>query len=132
MSRSAPSIIIIGAGVIGLSIGWRLAQRGAPVTIFERGEAGRGASHAAAGMLAACAEVEPGEERLLALNRASQLLWPDFAAELEAASGQSVDLRTEGTLLIALTADDRARLLHHLEFQQRSRAAARMASARRK
>ena len=90
MSRSRDHlIIIIGAGVIGLSIGWRLAQRGAPVTMFERGEAGRGASHAAAGMLAACAEVEPGEERLLALNRASQLLWPDFAAELEAASGQS-------------------------------------------
>lgn len=117
MSGSTPRIVIIGAGVIGLSIAWRLAQRGASVTVFERGEAGHGASHAAAGMLAACAEVEPGEERLFALNRASQALWPAFAAELEAASGQSVDLRTEGTLVVALTADDRARLQHHLEFQ---------------
>jgi glycine oxidase len=114
---TSPRIAIIGAGVIGLSIGWRLAQRGAAVTIFERGAAGQGASHAAAGMLAACAEVEPGEERLFALNRQSQALWPAFAAELEAASGMAVDLRREGTLVVALNADDRARLLHHLEFQ---------------
>ena len=39
------------------------------------------ASHAAAGMLAACAEAEPGEEALVALNRASQLMWPAFAEE---------------------------------------------------
>jgi len=113
----SPRIAIIGAGVIGLSIGWRLAQRGAAVTIFERDAAGQGASHAAAGMLAACAEVEPGEERLFALNRQSQALWPAFAAELEAASGMAVDLRREGTLVVALNADERARLQHHLEFQ---------------
>jgi glycine oxidase len=120
VSRSAPThlrVAIVGAGVIGLSIAWRLAQRGAKVAVFDRDETGRGASHAAAGMLAACAEVEPGEERLFTLNRASQALWPDFAAELERASGQSIDLRREGTLVVALTADDRARLTHHLEFQ---------------
>lgn len=122
VTRSAPhstlEIAIIGAGVIGLSIAWRLAQRGARVTVFERGAAGQGASHAAAGMLAASAEVEPGEEPLFALNRASKALWPDFAAALEAASGLSVDLRREGTLIVALTADDRARLQHHVAFQR--------------
>ena len=117
MSNAQSRIVIIGAGVAGLSIGWRLAQRGVAVTLFERHEAGQGASHAAAGMLAACAEVEPGEEKLFALNRASQALWPQFAAELERASGVTVDLRREGTLVIALTADDRARLQHDLEFQ---------------
>jgi len=117
LETRSPRIAIIGAGVIGLAIGWRLAQSGACVTLFERGAAGRGASHAAAGMLAACAEVEPGEERLLTLNRASQALWPGFAAELERASDTVIDLRTDGTLVIALNADDRARLLHYLEFQ---------------
>jgi len=112
-----PRIAIIGAGVIGLSIAWRLAQRGARVTVFERNAAGQGASHAAAGMLAACSETEPGEEHLFALNRASQALWPEFATELEHASGMAVDLRREGTLVVALNADDRARLQHHLEFQ---------------
>ena len=119
MSNAQPRIVIIGAGVAGLSIGWRLVQRGAAVTLFERGEAGQGASHAAAGMLAACAEVEPGEEKLFALNRASQAMWPQFAAELECASRMTIDLRTEGSLVVALTADDRARLQHDLGFQQR-------------
>ncbi|MBX3538750.1 MAG: glycine oxidase ThiO [Chelatococcus sp.] len=112
-------VAIIGAGVIGLSIAWRLAQRGLPVTVFDKGEAGQGASHAAAGMLAACAEIEPSEERLLTLNRASQALWPAFATELEAASGLPVELRTEGTLMVALTADDAAKLRNHAELQGR-------------
>ena len=114
---TAPAVAIIGAGVIGLSIAWRLAQRGAAVTVFDQGAAGAGASHAAAGMLAICAEAEPGEETLVALGRASQALWPDFAREVEEAAGQTVDLRTEGTLLLALTADDQARLQHRLVFQ---------------
>ncbi|MBS7737125.1 glycine oxidase ThiO [Chelatococcus composti] len=111
--------IIVGGGVMGLSIAWRLAARGIDVTLFEAGRCGTGASHAAAGMLAACAEVEPGEEPLVPLNRASQALWPDFARELEAASGLAVDLRTEGTLVCAFSADDQARLKHHLALQQR-------------
>jgi glycine oxidase len=113
----AVRVAVIGAGVIGLAIAWRLAQRGAPVMVFDQGRAGAGASHAAAGMLAACAEAEPGEEALTTLGRASQALWPAFAAELEAASDLSVDLRTEGTLVVAQTADDLAQLRHQLQFQ---------------
>ncbi len=116
-STETPTALIIGAGVIGLGIAWRLAQRGAAVTLFDRAAAGSGASHAAAGMLAVCAEAEPGEEKLIALGRRSQALWPDFAAELEKLTGQLVDLRREGTLVVALTADDQARIQHHLEFQ---------------
>ncbi len=118
-SAQRPDVVIVGAGVIGLSVAWRLAQRGAAVTVLERGRAGGGASHAAAGMLAACAEAEPGEEALVALGRLSQALWPVFAAELEAATGLSVDLRREGTLVLALNADDHGRLRHQLEFQKR-------------
>jgi glycine oxidase len=112
------NVIIIGAGVVGLGIAWRLAQRGVEVTVFDKGGAGAGASHAAAGMLAACVEAEPGEEALVALGRTSQAQWPDFATELERVTGISVDLRREGILMIALTADDKARLHHHLEFQR--------------
>jgi glycine oxidase len=116
---SGTSVAIIGAGVVGLGIGWRLAQQGARVTIFDKGTAGSGATHAAAGMLAACAEAEPGEEALVALGRQSQSLWPAFAAELLDASGVDVDLRREGTLVAALTADDAANAAHHLDFQKR-------------
>ncbi len=112
-----PRVAIIGAGVIGLGIAWRLAGRAA-VTVFDRGKAGSGASHAAAGMLAACCEAEPGEEALVALGRESQARWPAFAEELFRASGIDVELRREGTLVLALTADDQAGIAHQLEFQR--------------
>jgi len=102
---SKPSVAIIGAGVIGLGIAWRLAVRGVSVAVFDKGVSGAGASHAAAGMLAACAEAEPGEEALVTLGRVSQARWPAFAAELKQASGVDVGLRPEGTLVVALTSD---------------------------
>ena len=117
-SAKGPDVIIIGAGVIGLAVGWRLSQGGAHVTIVDRGAAGSGASHAAAGMLAVCAEAEPGEQDLVSLGRASQSLWPKFAAELEAASGVAIDVRSEGTLVVATTAADSARIAHHLTYQK--------------
>jgi glycine oxidase len=110
--------VIVGAGVIGLGIAWRLAQAGAPVVVYDSGAAGGGASWAAAGMLAAAAETEPGEEALLALTLESQRLWRDFARELEAASGISVGYRDEGTLVVALTRDDAAQLRHSYDFQR--------------
>jgi glycine oxidase len=113
-----PTVAIIGAGVVGLGIAWRLAGRGARVTVFDKGVAGAGASHAAAGMLAACLEAEPGEEALTALGRESQRRWPAFAAELHRLTGIDIGLRTEGTLAIALTSDDQARLAHLLPFQR--------------
>jgi len=105
--------------VSGLGIGWRLAQAGWAVDVFERGRAGHGASWAAAGMLAAGVEAEPGEETLLALNLASQRLWPAFARELEAASGIDVGLRTEGTLVVATNQDEAAELRFRFDFQRR-------------
>src|SRR5712691_1267997 len=113
-----PKTAVIGAGVIGLSIAWRLAQAGCPVTVYERGEAGRGASWAAAGMLAAAVETEPGEEPLLPLALESQRLWPGFARELRAASGCAVDYRDEGTMVVALTRDDAEQLRFSYDFQK--------------
>ena len=69
-------------------------------------------------MLAACCEAEPGEEALIALGRESQARWPAFAEELERASGIDVELRREGTLVVALTADDQAEIAHRLDFQR--------------
>jgi glycine oxidase len=116
-SNRRPSVAIIGAGVVGLGIAWRLAGRAA-VTVFDRGKAGSGASHAAAGMLAACCEAEPGEEALIALGRESQARWPAFAEELLRTSGIDVELRREGILHLALTADDQAEIAQRLEFQR--------------
>ncbi len=109
---------MVGAGVIGLAIAWRLAQAGCAVTVYDRGEVGRGASWAAAGMLAAAVETEPGEETLLTLTLESQRQWPAFARELEAVSGFSVGYRDEGTIVVALTRDDAEHLRFTYEFQK--------------
>jgi glycine oxidase len=113
-----PKTVVIGAGVIGLSIAWRLAQAGCAVAVYDRGEAGRGASWAAAGMLAAAVEIEPGEEPLLPLTLESQRLWPQFARELEAVSGVPIGYRDEGTIVVALTRDDAEQLRFNYEFQR--------------
>lgn len=118
VSLNTPKTVVIGAGVIGLGIAWRLAQAGCAVTAFDRGAAGHGASWAAAGMLAAVAETEPGEEALLGLALESQALWPDFARELEAAAGLSLGYRDEGTIAVALTRDDSEQLRHTYQFQK--------------
>jgi glycine oxidase len=116
---SRPRTVVIGAGVMGLSIAWRLAQAGCAVTVYDRGKAGHGASWAAAGMLAAAVETEPGEETLLGLTLESQRQWPDFARELEAATGMSIGYRDEGTIVVALNRDDAEQLRFTYEFQKR-------------
>ena len=103
---------------MGLGIAWRLAQAGCPVTVYDRAEAGRGASWAAAGMLAAAVETEPGEEALLALTLESQRMWLGFVRELEGASGISVGYRDEGTIVVALTRDDAEQLRFTYDFQK--------------
>ncbi|KPF84743.1 glycine oxidase [alpha proteobacterium AAP38] len=113
-----PRVAIIGGGIIGMAIGWRLAQGGASVDIFDRASAGQGATRAAAGMLAAGVEAEPGEQRLLPLCLESQARWPGFAAELEALTGMQVGLRTEGTLVVASTRDEVELLRSNYEFQR--------------
>ncbi|HEX6570148.1 MAG TPA: FAD-dependent oxidoreductase, partial [Acidimicrobiales bacterium] len=100
-------VAVVGAGVIGLSAAWRLAQRGASVVAIDPAP-GSGASGVAAGMLAPVTEARLGEEPLLRLNRASWARWPAFAAEVEAAGGRAIGYRDDGTLMVALDADDRA------------------------
>ena len=59
---SAPRIAIAGAGIIGLSCALELARRGATITLYDPNTPGRGASWAAAGMIAPAFEAasEPG------------------------------------------------------------------------
>jgi glycine oxidase len=105
LKASPMKIVIIGAGVAGLSIGWKLAKRGADVTVLERAGAAHGATWAAAGMIAAAAESTDARPAEAALCRISAQLWPEFAAEIEEQSGQRIYYRKDGVLIAALTAD---------------------------
>lgn len=90
-------VIVIGGGIIGLSLAIELRKRGATVLIVERGEPGREASHAAGGMLVDCGAETPAA--LQDLVTASARMYPGFARELEAESGISVDLRDQGAIV---------------------------------
>ncbi len=111
-------VLIVGGGVIGLGIGFELARQGTPVTLFERGTAGRGTSWQAAGMLAPDAEIEFEELELYDLSRESLRRWPDFARRVEDASGMDVDYHDEGTLIVADDRDSAEALRRLYDFQE--------------
>ncbi len=96
MSRTG-DVVVVGAGVIGLSIAFELAERGAAMRVVDRGEAAGAASWAAAGMLAPYTErVRDGE--LVRLCAASLHEYPAFAARVAEASGIDPHLRLDGVV----------------------------------
>jgi glycine oxidase len=111
-------IVVAGGGLIGLAVAWRARQQGMAVTVCDPAP-GRGASWAAAGMLAPVTEVHYGEEALLQLNLASAQRYPSFAAELADASGRDPGYRRCGALLVARDQDDHAALTELHAFQER-------------
>src|SRR5271167_4601583 len=90
--------IIIGAGIIGLSLAIELNKLGLRVLVVEKGEPGRESSWAAGGMLVDF----PGETRpeLRELASASVRMYPEFVHELQDESGLKIDLRSVGTVLL--------------------------------
>jgi len=90
-------IVIAGGGIVGVSLARELRRHGASVLIVERGQLGREASYAAAGMLAWCDPALP--TALQRLAQASAAMYPEFLQEIEDESGMHVDLRTQGTIV---------------------------------
>jgi glycine oxidase len=89
-------VVIVGGGVIGLSLAWRLKSAGTSILVVEKREPASEASAAAGGMIAHCDPHTPNV--LLPLARASAEIYPDFVSELEVESGESVDFRDAGTI----------------------------------
>jgi len=110
---SRPRIAVIGAGIIGLSAAYELAvKRGARVTVHDVRAPGRGASWAAAGMLAPAFEAASGagaHPRLFDLCLAGAALWPVFAEELAARSGVANGFDQTASLAAALDAEEAER-----------------------
>lgn len=102
-------LVVVGAGVIGLSVAWRASVRGWRVTVVDP-EPGSGASGVAGGMLAPLTEAWPGEERLVVDGLRSLRMWPDFAAALTVDAGSAPGLRTDGTVAVAVDSADRGEL----------------------
>jgi len=89
-------VIIIGAGVIGLSLALRLRDEHRSVLVVEKHEPAGEATHAAGGMIANCDPHTPAI--LQPFADASAALYPEFVHEIESESGESTDLRDVGTI----------------------------------
>jgi glycine oxidase len=101
--------LILGAGVIGLSLAYELAGQGATVRVIERGEAGREASWAGAGILPPgnIAEPKSADERLV---RLCHDLHPHWAAQLREETGIDNGYRRTGGVYLARSAADASQL----------------------
>ena len=104
--------MIVGAGVIGLGIAFELAQRGASVRVYDRGEPGHAASWAAAGMLAPYTE-RITDSALLQFCEASLHEYPAFVERVRDASGVDPGLRLDGVFYAAFDAEGLASLQRH-------------------
>ncbi len=108
MNRSL-KVEVAGAGIVGLTCAWWLAEAGYDVTIYDPAP-GAGATYAAAGMVAPAGEAWFGEESLLRLGLESALLWPDFAGRI------GVTLHRAGAILVGRDAGDALTLCRALEL----------------
>ena len=105
-SSHKQDILIIGGGVIGMSIARELKKRGAgKVTLVERGRLGQEASFAAAGMLTPQADAEKRDE-FFDLCYEGRGLYEGFAAELKQETGIDIELETSGTLSVSFDQKD--------------------------
>lgn len=115
--------IIVGGGIMGLAIGWRLLYEGAEhVVIFEADEAVRSsAAWVAAGMLSPRAEagfedMDVYEEGVRSLD-----LYPQFLDELRSDAGDLVPrLDRSGILVLATNTDEIRELDRQYDFRKRA------------
>lgn len=115
MTHTAPDYLILGGGVIGLSIAYYLSRQSVTVTVLDAGDPGQ-ASSAAAGMLAPLAETSaPGPFLDLALD--SLRRYPAFVAALRDDSGLELDIQGPGMLRVARTDAEESALCRALAWQ---------------
>jgi glycine oxidase len=115
---TSADVVVIGGGVIGLTIARTLALRSAgDVCLIERASLGREASYAAAGMLAPQAEAN-AQDDFFELACRSRDLYANFAASLRDETGVDIELDETGTLYLALTYHDLVEIEKRFAWQQ--------------
>lgn len=99
-SAVAADVLVIGGGIIGASIAWKLAGAGLSTVICDARGLGEEASWAGAGMLVPGSEFDEPNE-WLAFGLESLRLYPEYVASIEEASGVSIDFARCGALELA-------------------------------
>ena len=117
-ANQSAEVVIVGGGVIGLSIARALTRRGIrDISVIEKHECGREASWAAGGILAPQIEADASDD-FFRLACASRDLYPQFAADLQTESGIDVQLDTTGTMYVAFSEKEEAELRHRIDWQR--------------
>jgi glycine oxidase len=118
--RNSADVVIVGGGVIGLSIARELARRGVrDIALCDQGEPGKEVSWAAAGILAPQVEANSAND-FFQLACASRDLYPEFARELREETAVDVELDTTGTLFVGFTEDEESELRQRYDWQRRA------------
>jgi glycine oxidase len=120
--------VVVGGGVVGLSVAYELARRGREVLVLDRDDIPGVATRAAAGMLAPTSEADLSDPALVELELDSLGRYPGFVAGIEGLTGQSCGYRTEGTLWVALNRDQDGDLERLFSMQRAKGLAARRLS----
>jgi glycine oxidase len=119
MSKKIIDVIIVGGGIIGLSIARELGRRGANVTLIERTRLGTESSFVAAGMLAPQAEAD-NDDAFFRLAVSSRDLYPIYSDTLFEETGIDIELDRTGTLYLAFTNEDEEELEERYQWQKQA------------
>lgn len=111
--------IVVGGGVNGSAIAYNLAKRGLKVILLEKDRLASKASSAAAGMLAAQAELEK-DGPLFQLAKKSRSMFPNLAVELKERSGIDIELVQKGLVKIASSQAEVQEFQKMMEAQQQA------------
>ncbi len=118
-------IAIVGAGLVGRMLGWRLCEQGADITLLDaQARDHKGTGLVAAAMIAPGTEAVTGEPLVEKLGRCSMSLWPAWLDKLVEATGQPIYFNNSGTMVVAHAQDegDWQRFMRHAEAKLGKRA----------
>ena len=99
-------IIVIGGGIIGLSIACEMAEKGKKIILLEKNKIGREASWAAAGTLEPIWDTEADGDLLLQIKIKSEALWRDFSQKIQDETNIDIEYNSSGGLLIAMNSKE--------------------------
>jgi glycine oxidase len=115
--KHSADVVIVGGGIIGLSVARELALRGVcDVALLERGQLGAEASWAAGGILAPQVEADYADE-FFRLACASRDMYPAFANMLHEETGIDVELERTGTLFLGFTSHEEQEMRRRCDWQ---------------
>jgi glycine oxidase len=111
-------VLVVGGGIIGLSIARELAQRGvAQVSVIEKDQFGQEASWAAGGILAPQVEADQDDD-FFQLACASRDLYPGFVRAVQDESGIDVGFDSTGTIYVAFTETEEHEFQARFDWQK--------------